>query len=536
MVGGLAVVGLLLLGLTVVSWPWSIEAPPPVEQAEHVPDDVPSPTLLGRGEPDSDTVGITDATSPVTNEVEKPAKIDEEAPLAEDAADRVEVVVRVVDEKGQPVEGLGICEYLRRPGEPFDTETRLVGRTDAHGLTVVLVSENAARLGIERNDAWHVDGAGPSVPESGGEVVITVLPGIVVTGVLLDESGAPVEGAQFYARFSMRSERGSSSMALYQCGPTDQGGAFTVSLPSYTEYVTFDVRGEGASASARLDLSKQREVMIRLQPHVWIRGEVVTEDGTPLVASMPTTQHVAVTPVGGGLEVHGLLMRDGAGSFAVRVPRPGRYRLSISWKPRNATSLGTPDPVIVEAPVEGVRLVCPRGHGLSGHLRGEDVEGFRVMWARNTGDHQLLQVRHRTQTDAAGRFVLKGLTEGATVLYVCRLADERFGLLERVRLPAEDLDIPLQRGLTIRGHVQDYTGRHGFSLWLYFTWRGPPIGAEVRDDGTFLVTGLPPGMYGVRWSRAGKAGDLDLEVEAGTEDVEVILPEEVLRMGQTPER
>ena len=79
-------------------------------------------------------------------------------------------------------------------------------------------------------------------------------------------------------------------------------------------------------------------------------------------------------------------------------------------------------------------------------------------------------------------------------------------------------------------------GHLGFDLKLAFTWRGPAVHTVVQDDGTFAVTGLPPGTSGVRWQRAGKAGDLDLEIEAGNEEVEVVLPEEVLRMGQTPEK
>ena len=158
------------------------------------------------------------------------------------------------------------------------------------------------------------------------------------------------------------------------------------------------------------------------------------------------------------------------------------------------------------------------------------------MWVRRTGDDPRLRVRRVALTDASGHFVLDGLVDGDTALFVYRAGDERYGLLEHVHLPAEDVSIELRPGRTIRGVIREYQGRHGFGLWLHFTWRGPSISVEVDDDGTFTVTGLPPGTYGVRWQRAGKQGDLDLEVEAGNEEVEVILPEEVLRMGQTPEK
>jgi hypothetical protein len=192
--------------------------------------------------------------------------------------------------------------------------------------------------------------------------------------------------------------------------------------------------------------------------------------------------------------------------------------------------------MIVEAPIDGIRLICPTGSRLTGNLQGDDVGGFWVVWVRRTGDDPRLRVRRVARTDGAGHFAFDGLVEGDTSLLAYRAGDERFGLLEHVRLPAKDVSIELRRGRSIRGRIRDYPGRHGFGLWLYFTWRGPSIPIEVEDDGAFTVTGLPPGSYGVRWQRAGKAGDLDLEIEAGNEAVEVLLPKEVLRMGQTPER
>jgi hypothetical protein len=269
---------------------------------------------------------------------------------------------------------------------------------------------------------------------------------------------------------------------------------------------------------------------------IWIRGEVVTEDGGPIDRSIHGTPLVQVQSLTVHDRVHVASPEDGAKEFAIQVPEAGRYLVSVSWKRKGTTPLGIPSPMIVEAPMEGMRFVCPSGSSLSGRIQGDDVGGFTVMWMRETGSDPRLRVRRSARTDDSGLFVLDGLVDGDTVLFVYRTGDERYGLLERVRLPAENLTIDLRHGRSIRGRVAGYTGRHGFGLWLHFTWRGPSIPVEVEDDGTFTVTGLPPGRYGVRWQRAAKQGDLDPEIEAGAEDVEVVVPDEVLRMGQTPEK
>jgi len=57
----------------------------------------------------------------------------------------------------------------------------------------------------------------------------------------------------------------------------------------------------------------------------------------------------------------------------------------------------------------------------------------------------------------------------------------------------------------------------------------------VEDDGTFRIVGLPPGFHRLGHWRGDTRGNLDLQLEAGREGVEVVVPEDVLRMGKTPE-
>ena len=60
------------------------------------------PSLMGRGEAGSDTVDVADLTAPSDAEIETPARTEEDPTYEAPAADKVEFLVRVVDENGQP--------------------------------------------------------------------------------------------------------------------------------------------------------------------------------------------------------------------------------------------------------------------------------------------------------------------------------------------------------------------------------------------------------------------------------------------------
>lgn len=184
-------------------------------------------------------------------------------------------------------------------------------------------------------------------------------------------------------------------------------------------------------------------------------------------------------------------------------------------------------------PIDAIRRVCFEGHRLAGRIRGEDVEASDVTWVRMPSYDGESQTRRFATTDAEGCFAFESLVDGDTILYVHRAGDERFAVLRRVRLPTEDHVVELERGEDIRGRVRGYTGSAGFGLRLLFTWRGPSIPVEVEDDGTLTLTGVPPGPHGIAWQRAGKGGRTDMDVAAGGEDVDVVLPDEALQVGQS---
>lgn len=524
------VIGLLVLVAGIVVWilvgsDMHRQGPDPSEGAtrEGAPDAGSAATPIGRPTEERDSPESASPSLPL---------VDEEPPAPDtepEQAETLSITVRVVDEHGNPIEGVGICEQLGvHPPSP-GPYTRHLGRTDHTGRTSFRVRRRSMLLSIEANDDWHSDER-HVLPQDGGILTFRVVAKTTVRGTVLDASGAPVEGARVAARFRVRAGPGTSSMMFQGFGPTDADGHFTAPIPAYAVGVRFDVRVAGASASVRINPNEQRDVVLQFRVSVRIAGEIVLQDGQPVIRSRNEAPRIEALPVAGGPVVGGGI-QERTNRFFVDVPAPGPYLILLVFDAADAADLTVPDPVEVEAPAQGIRIVCGKGQRLVGQIEGDDVEGFQVGWIRHRGKDPRLRVRRRTRVDAAGRFVLEGLTEGDTVLYVSRPGDDRYGLVERVRLPDENLEVTLQQGQVLEGCVAGYTGRHGFDLCLVLRWRGPRLLAQVEEDGSFVVTGLPPGTYGLGWYRAGQERSLDQRVEPGGPQIQIRLPPEALSAG-----
>ena len=496
-----------------------------------------APVLRGRAatEPEPRLGEPVEASDPPGTGPESEAPPPAAAP---EVVKEYEVLVRVTDHTGSPVPDLGICELTRGAGGPLDVTSRSLGRTDPAGRAVVVVaaSPDAMGLGLELGAAapWKVERAPHGLPGEGEEAVFMVVPRTLVRGTVLDAQGEPLPGVRVLARVWVRSQAGTNSMEFIQLDPTDDSGRFSATFPQYAQEAILSVRTSEATASVRFDPLQQAEVVLRLEPEALIQGEVVQEDGRPLIRPEHLMPRVVAIPTDGGDNINGTFT-PGTNRFAIFVRAGGQYCVALTWPMGRASPLATPDVVQAEAPVEGLRIVCPTGMRLTGQIEGDQVSGFSLDWLRRRSPTQGPDVRRSVRSGPEGQFAFEGLMEGNTTLYVSRRGDDRYALIEDVRLPDESLVIHLQEGLTVEGSIRGFVGRQGFDLYLSFLWRGPTIHAQVQEDGSFRVTGLPPGIYQLRWERAGQSGEVDRQVQAGESGVEIVLPEEVLQAGTVRE-
>jgi hypothetical protein len=467
----------------------------------------PQPELAGH-QPEPSHTKPEPSTQP-SQEAPQPREPEETEPEPED------VLVRVLKEDGAPVEGVTIVELLPvAPGSP-GPYTRSLGTTDSDGKFLFTPPARRISLGVDPASTWHCDER-YTLPDDRDRLVFHVVSNITLRGTVLAEDGTPAEGAHVLVRYRVRSEEGTTKTMFTRPEPTGPDGKFEVAVPAYAQEVTLSVRHEGAMASLTVNPRTSATPTLRLVKPVRISGVVVGPEGEPI-----KEPRVIAIPIDGGEVIKGGIQR-GTNRFLVSAPRAGRYLLVL--KPERGSVFRSPVPLEVEAPTEGLRIVAPQGLRLKGHVLGTNTSGFWVNWRRKRGADPRTTVKHRTRVDAQGDFVLEGLSDGATLLYLFNPDDDRFGLAERVRVPDDDLKVALKKGLSVKGSVPGYAGRKGFDLWIGVTWRGPERWTQVQEDGSFVLRGLPPGSYALSWQSAGKKIALDRTVEAGAPAIEVRVP------------
>lgn len=426
--------------------------------------------------------------------------------------------VRVVDDRALPVEGVEIRERYSTLSSGL--ETRPVGRSDINGVALVEIRDSESVLIVGDSDRWHCSEA-LSIGKNTDDLVFHVVKLTVIHGTVLTASDEPSRETIVWGLYLDRNAApGKPTLTQTQFGPTGPDGQFTARAPPYVSELTLTASlPDGSTVRAVIDPREQSSVV--LQPRTLGIHGVVTSAKGPVELFQ-----VTALPVEDG-RVEDVFV--GEDDFSVFVSSPGRYVLLV--EPLASTGLASPDPLEVVAPVEELCVTCRRGESLMGTVEGERVEGFWVAWTRHRSTDLRLKTERDTRTTIAGEFTLSGLSEGDTLLYVYRTDDDRYGLMEGVRLPQQALRVTLRQGRRLGGRVVGYSGRNGFDLHVGLTWRGPTRWATVQEDGSFSIKGLPPGRYGLMWARGAETGIIDREVSTSEPAIELVLPAKALAVG-----
>jgi hypothetical protein len=522
-------VALLVLVALMLIGGWILAQPDDETPALNTDDPTPSTeaqaTLTGTAQ----TPREVPATAP---EAEPPVVKEPPAPATE-RPDTVSIRVRVLDENDAAVQGVEIRE--RFATSTGGLKKRILGRSNHEGWADLKVPAGEVVLLVGDSGKWHCsevlvvngDREDLVVNEDTEDLVFHVVEMMTLQGTVLTFAGAPSTGSRVHGFYSDRSGvRGSPVMTNAQFGPTDADGHFTMRFPPYVAELRLMTFAQGGGMVQRtFDPRKKAEIILQPRRATSIHGVVATSEGGAV-----EDFEVWTVPLEEG-KVERVAQGKG-GKFSVFVSSPGRFLLLV--KPSPTTGLAHPDPLEVTAPAEGLRLVCAKGMTLTGTLAGKDVEGFRVMWVRHRGENPATRVEREIKTSGAGDFALRGLSTGDTLLYVFREGDDRYSLIAKPRLSHKNLKVALQPAHVLKGRVAGYTGRHGFDLYVGLTWRGPTRWGMVQDDGSFSVTGLPPGTYGVMWWRGDVRKATEQVIETGGAAIDVALPAKALSVGAVP--
>ncbi len=259
---------------------------------------------------------------------------------------------------------------------------------------------------------------------------------------------------------------------------------------------------------------------------------------------------------------------DTAGRYEFRDLPAGKYTIgaqkggyvSVSWGQKRLSSVpdpGRPFPLGERHNAENVDFVLPRGGVITGRVvdeLGEPVPDATVQVLRSQfvqGQRRLLPGGRMDQTNDIGEFRLFGLSPGQyflsamlrSIVPVAETSLDRIGYAttyypgttelgsaQRLAVGPGDtvsgieVQLVATRTARISGTAMDSTGRPLSGGGVSLLPRGAALtfgggGGPVRSDGSFFLTGVPPGQYLLRASGPPRGIGLPPEVSTASVDV-----------------
>jgi protocatechuate 3,4-dioxygenase beta subunit len=315
--------------------------------------------------------------------------------------------------------------------------------------------------------------------------------GAMVEGVVVDQAGKPIQGAQVTAMLhGVNSKRAVS----------DEHGRFRIRGLYPGEYYVDAATPTHASSAAHLQLEHGAQVEVRLvlEP-ARIAGVVVDQDGEPVFEA--TVRAIART---GYVPFRLEEMTDARGHFDLGPLQVGEYDLYASW-PGVERDHDAPPTARVRSSDSELRLVVTRPSRVCGRvlLDGEPVRHFgaSLLHANEMPGSRAIEI-----SDADGRFMLfaqpgswrLALLGAGTKL---KIVDD-ITVNERKQIDVGD--ITMERGQRVSGHVRDTEGRPvagarvkiGWGADLHANqsrvrqWFHGEYDTTTNDAGAFLFDGI----------------------------------------------
>jgi Carboxypeptidase regulatory-like domain len=331
-------------------------------------------------------------------------------------------------------------------------------------------------------------------------------------------SGEPLRHAAIAIQGS-RSQDNNTSLSA------DAGGHFVIAnLPAGEYSLSAEKQGYQRVAPVRVSLnSSQSEIMIKLVPFGRISGKVVDDSGDPILNANVQLFRSAIQ---GGRRVTqpaATGMTNDLGEYHVASLPAGRYFVSVTAQPEadgsaysrtfygGGSDLGSASPI--EIPAGGaeradVTMRPVRSFAVRGKIVNLPENLHPYLNVARKGSLMAANEAHATQIDvASGKFEFRGVTPGDWLVTAgCyEKGAQLFGTAEVVvsDSDAEGLTVALAKASELTGSVRaDSSPVASLNLRsVYLSLRPvgdgsqPAMGAQIRDDGTFSITGVQQGEY-----------------------------------------
>lgn len=315
---------------------------------------------------------------------------------------RVAATVRgvVLDAAGRPEPGANV--YVRLYGQTGARRSvKVVSGGDGRfgPVPVFAGSLEVVAVGRERNRGTTETVAYPRDPPQALDVVVSLPPPVYAAGLVVDERGTPVAGAEVRPR--RRSE---------PCVVTDENGWFRWPLYRGAEEAV-EVSREGYVGSAyEQKVGRQHVTTIVLSRAAFLSGRVVREDGSPATGTWVTAVHQASeqhfrAPVGDDGVFASLALLPGSylvyiviegmplGRFQLDLPKPGQ-RVQRTFRLSGLEAYGgLAVDALTGSPLAGVRVFA--GHESAGPLLAVSASdgAFSFLFAKVLEDEHFDSVR-----------------------------------------------------------------------------------------------------------------------------------------------
>ncbi|MCA8952820.1 MAG: carboxypeptidase regulatory-like domain-containing protein [Planctomycetes bacterium] len=440
--------------------------------------------------------------------------------------------VTVVDGAGAPVAHARVTVTATDAGGMFARLHAQHGQTDADGrcrfdslapANVTIEAEATARVAA---DATLELKAAPTENTARLELV----EGGVVTGTVVDPTGAPVAGA--YVAHQPMTEIPILGDLASQLGPTmlagvargsgvrtDEQGHFRLAgLADENEFLVVAAHDDwSASYTSGVEMG-DTDVEVRLAELGGVFGTVVAADGGEPIAEFAVrvtkTMFLVMTST---VRTENVNSTDGAfrltgippGSYTAYVEAEGRGDEAVDF---TVSDSGSVDLGTIELPLAAI---------LAGTVRDEDgvpIRGALVHKRKGPmADNPMLSMfsggSDDARTDRDGHFRIVGMSPGKLQL-VATADGYASGRSERVEIAAgatiDGVDIVLGHGGSIHGRLVTAAGQQprDFMVMVQNARSQTSFGAELAADGTFTVDNLDPGTYVAQAMAAGIFDDL----------------------------
>lgn len=324
------------------------------------------------------------------------------------------VIVTVVDDKAQPIEGAEV-----EANEDTKQKTDAQGKATLAPVKPGWIGVEASAPGYARNSSFTTVGSAGAT----GQLTITLQQGFAVSGKVIDERGKPIAKA----RVRGASSGGWWGEAASDEAITDDQGQFQIAALAAGSHTLAAVDGEHAPARSSPITVKDRAItgiVITMQAGGVYAGHVVAGDGKPVpfatvrIAGKGQDAWRAATPR--------QATTDKAGAFELR----GLARIALQARAESdaAASQIVAVDLAAQPEVTDAKLVLDVTGKIAGTVVDESgapvpevqVNAFPDLLGGGSMEGLALAGMSSATSDGAGAFVVSGLPEGAYRLWAAR--------------------------------------------------------------------------------------------------------------------